>query len=398
MDIQRLWMEKRKTALHITHSIPEAVLLADRVVVMGPRPGRIVEIIDIDLPRPRRLDKLPQRFQRLLRPHPRDLQVQGRAGHGLRCDSRSQEIALFERDVRLRMPFRFGIVTLTEAPQAFVRARIRLEDGTRSRRRAPPSCWRRSGSTRTRRSATSRTSTSCALARARARRLSRGRREHRLRPFDRHLRPADRASARRAGLNSLVACYGPALIDRAVLDALCRALGISFYQAIRKNVPGISAPGWQTDLMAFDMDDSSPALEPRQRSPRAIPSACVDPDHRRRSSASTTACPRRSRRSIAALWPSLVQAQGGRRRRRPTSSAWRRSPRCSTASQRALSRHARRQRAIRRRRGRARAVEPSQGRAAARSASLRASSSSSSRSSARRRSPPISPRSPRRSR
>ncbi len=62
MDIQHLWMEKRKTALHITHSIPEAVLLADRVVVMSPRPGRIVEIIDIDLPRPRRLDKLPPRF------------------------------------------------------------------------------------------------------------------------------------------------------------------------------------------------------------------------------------------------------------------------------------------------------------------------------------------------
>jgi len=62
MDIQRLWMEKRKTALHITHSIPEAVLLADRVVVMGPRPGRIVEILEIDLPRPRRLDRLPARF------------------------------------------------------------------------------------------------------------------------------------------------------------------------------------------------------------------------------------------------------------------------------------------------------------------------------------------------
>jgi NitT/TauT family transport system ATP-binding protein len=62
MDIQKLWMEKRKTALHITHSIPEAVLLADRVVVMSPRPGRIVEIIDIDLPRPRRLDKIPEKF------------------------------------------------------------------------------------------------------------------------------------------------------------------------------------------------------------------------------------------------------------------------------------------------------------------------------------------------
>jgi NitT/TauT family transport system ATP-binding protein len=62
MDIQRVWMDKRKTAMHITHSIPEAVLLADRVVVMGPRPGRIVEIIEVDLPRPRRLDRLPARF------------------------------------------------------------------------------------------------------------------------------------------------------------------------------------------------------------------------------------------------------------------------------------------------------------------------------------------------
>jgi len=62
MDIQKVWMEKRKTALHITHSIPEAVLLADRVVVMSPRPGRIAEIIEIDLPRPRRLDKLPPKF------------------------------------------------------------------------------------------------------------------------------------------------------------------------------------------------------------------------------------------------------------------------------------------------------------------------------------------------
>lgn len=62
MDIQKLWMDRRKTALHITHSIPEAVLLADRVIVMSPRPGRIVDVIDIDLPRPRRLDKVPAKF------------------------------------------------------------------------------------------------------------------------------------------------------------------------------------------------------------------------------------------------------------------------------------------------------------------------------------------------
>jgi ABC-type nitrate/sulfonate/bicarbonate transport system ATPase subunit len=53
MDIQRLWMDKRKTALHITHSIPEAVLLSDRVVVMSERPGRVARIVDIGLARPR---------------------------------------------------------------------------------------------------------------------------------------------------------------------------------------------------------------------------------------------------------------------------------------------------------------------------------------------------------
>ena len=56
LDIERLWLERRKTVVFITHSIPEAVLLSDRVVVMSPRPGRIDGLIDIALPRPRRLE------------------------------------------------------------------------------------------------------------------------------------------------------------------------------------------------------------------------------------------------------------------------------------------------------------------------------------------------------
>ena len=52
-DLEMLWLETRKTVLFITHSVDEAVGLSDRVLVMSPSPGRIVEEIRIDLPRPR---------------------------------------------------------------------------------------------------------------------------------------------------------------------------------------------------------------------------------------------------------------------------------------------------------------------------------------------------------
>ena len=51
-----LWTVHPKAIVFVTHSVPEAVMLADRVVVMSARPGRIAEIIDVDLPRPRTMD------------------------------------------------------------------------------------------------------------------------------------------------------------------------------------------------------------------------------------------------------------------------------------------------------------------------------------------------------
>jgi NitT/TauT family transport system ATP-binding protein len=52
-DLERIWETDQKTVLFVTHAMDEAVFLSDRVVILSPRPGRVHEVVDIDLPRPR---------------------------------------------------------------------------------------------------------------------------------------------------------------------------------------------------------------------------------------------------------------------------------------------------------------------------------------------------------
>jgi len=69
LELQRIWEQRRKTVVFITHSIDEAVFLSDRVVVMTPRPGRVREVLRMDLDRPRPLH---------VREHPRFVEYVGR--------------------------------------------------------------------------------------------------------------------------------------------------------------------------------------------------------------------------------------------------------------------------------------------------------------------------------
>jgi len=72
----RLWQRTRKTVVFVTHSIPEAVFLSSRIVVMSPRPGRVIDIIDSDLPPDRTLD---------VRETPEFLAIAHRVREGLRA-------------------------------------------------------------------------------------------------------------------------------------------------------------------------------------------------------------------------------------------------------------------------------------------------------------------------
>jgi hypothetical protein len=186
------------------------------------------------------------------------------------------EISFFERDVRLRMPFRFGVVTLTEAPQAFVRARIRLENGAEAEGAAAELLapkWFDKDPALTNEQNFAQLRASLSLAREAY--LASGENTafgHSIEAYGPQI-----ALGAVQGLNSLVACYGPALLDRALLDALCRALNLSFFQAIHKNLPGISAPGWQADLMAFDMDEFLAGLKPAARIAARHTVGLVDP-------------------------------------------------------------------------------------------------------------------------
>jgi hypothetical protein len=172
------------------------------------------------------------------------------------------DIALFERPVRLRLPFRFGAATVTAAPQAFVRARVRLADGREAAGATAelmvpkwfdkdPALSHDANFDQLRR----------ALIMARDAYLADATPRTAFGHFAAHHDECAAAGAR-AALNPLTSGFGPAEIDRALVDALCRALGVSFFDAMRANAAGFAPGDVAADLAGFDGGRWLASLQP----------------------------------------------------------------------------------------------------------------------------------------
>src|SRR3989440_11259561 len=168
----------------------------------------------------------------------------------------------FERPVKLRLPFRFGIVTLREAPQVFVRARVKLADGREgeglsAEMLAPkwfdksPHLSNEENFDQLRRS----------LAMARDGLLAVG--ADTAFGLSATVDGPHHGACAAVGLNGLVASFGLALIDRAIIDALGRLQGTSVFTIVRENRLGLSA-ATAADLASFDFERVLSGLQPAQ--------------------------------------------------------------------------------------------------------------------------------------
>jgi hypothetical protein len=186
------------------------------------------------------------------------------------------ETQRFEWPFTLRLPFRFGVITVTHGRQAVIRARIALDDGTEH--------WGVAAETL------------AAKWFDKDPRWSDSQNEHQLRrslelacestlaggsntAFG-HYADAYAAHVAACGaeqLNPLVASYGRALLDRAMLDALLKAKGLSFAQGLRANIGGMAPHGVVPDLPGFDFAAMLASLTPARRMHARHTVGLVDP-------------------------------------------------------------------------------------------------------------------------
>jgi hypothetical protein len=157
------------------------------------------------------------------------------------------EIDAFERDIRLRLPFRFGAATLEKAPQAFLRVRVEDEAGKTAIGAAAEMMvpkWFDKNPALTPAQNVDQLRGSIRVATAASREPSA--------PMTLFAaaRLNEMETARRLPGNPLAAGFGPSLIARAALDAYCRLAGFSFFEAVRRNLIGIGGPMLPGDIDA----------------------------------------------------------------------------------------------------------------------------------------------------
>ncbi len=150
-------------------------------------------------------------------------------------------VELYESSVHLRLPFRFGAVTVREAPQAFVRIRLKLADGREAFGQTAELMvpkWFDKNPALSNDDNFDQLRLSLSLAANAYGQQAKGATAFGLvvATYDALI-----AEGARAGLNSLTTSFGAAQMDKAVLDALCRIEGVSVFDALRSNLPGIDA-------------------------------------------------------------------------------------------------------------------------------------------------------------
>lgn len=174
-----------------------------------------------------------------------------------------EAVERFERDVALRLPFRFGVATMTRATQAVIRATIALPDGRSATGVAAETLaakWfdKNLGLSDDDNFDQLRQSLELAIE------LYRGLGFNTAFSLYTGAYREQMARAAALDLNPLVASYGPALLDRAIIDALGRAEKLSFAQMITRNVAGIQVTDLTPDLQGFDLDRFLGGLRPGQ--------------------------------------------------------------------------------------------------------------------------------------
>ena len=172
-----------------------------------------------------------------------------------------EDVERFERHVKMRLAFRFGVITVTDATQAVIRVRISLPDGRTSHGVAAEALaakWfeKSPAFTDAQNLDQLRQALDLAIELYRAQGFAK--------PFDLFAGTYAEQHKRGAalGLNPLVASYGPALLDRAILDALGRATGQSFAAMIARNVPGIRTTSLTPDIADADLGPFLSGLVP----------------------------------------------------------------------------------------------------------------------------------------